>query len=138
MTDADRKPTHPLARIERLNYVLGGAAIVAATLVTRDARIALGVAVGVVLTCANFTVLRRLVIRWTADAAAGKPSNASLLMLPKMVGLMIAVVVSLMFLPIDPIAFTIGYSTFIVSIIVDTTFHALRSTEEIESNDRHG
>lgn len=126
-----------MLRIERLNYILGGILIVVATLIYRTERIALGVAVGVVLTCANFFVLRRLVTRWTADAAEGKPSNASLLMLPKMVGLMVSVVLALMFLPIDPIAFTIGYSTFIVSIILDTTFAALRPPSS-ESDAKHG
>jgi hypothetical protein len=138
------RKAHPLARIERLNYLLGAAAIAVAALVTGDGRIAAGVAVGVVLTCANFFVLNRLVTKWTADAAAGRPSNASLLVVPKMVGLMIAVVLSLMLLPIDPIAFTIGYSTFIVSIILDTTFHALWPSPDLgaeagdESDDHHG
>jgi hypothetical protein len=126
-----------MLRIERLNYIIGGILIVVATLVYRTERIALGVAVGVVLTCANFFVLRRLVTRWTADASEGKPSNASFLMLPKMVGLMVSVVLALMFLPIDPIAFTIGYSTFIVSIIIDTTFSALRPPPN-ESDEKHG
>ncbi|MDB4953911.1 MAG: synthase [Myxococcales bacterium] len=129
-----------MLRIERLNYILGGILIVAATLIYRTEQIALGVAVGVVLTCANFFVLRRLVTRWTHDAAHGKPSNASLLMLPKMVGLMVSVVLALMFLPIDPIAFTVGYSTFIVSIILDTSFSALRPppNETNENGETHG
>ena len=125
-----------LLRIERLNYVLGGILIIVATLIYRTERIALGVAVGVVLTCVNFFVLRRLVSRWTADAAGGKPSNASFLMLPKMVGLMVSVVLALIFLPIDPIAFTVGYSTFIVSIILDTSFQALRPLPN-ESDEKH-
>ena len=48
-------------------------------------------------------------------------------MLPKMVGLMGAVAVAILFLPIDPIAFTIGYSIFIVSIVIETTYSALRT-----------
>jgi hypothetical protein len=136
---ADAK-NHPIARIERLNYVLGAVAIIAGAIVTRDVRIAAGIACGVVLTCANFFVLRRLVVRWTADAAAGRPSNASFLMVPKMVVLMISVVLALTLLPIDPIAFTIGYSTFIASIVIDTGFHALRPIPEAptESDDRNG
>ena len=136
MADAAAK-VHPLARIERLNYALGAVAVVIAAVATRDGRITAGVAVGAALTCANFFVLRRLVTRWTIDAAAGRPSNASFLMVPKMVGLMISVVLALMFLPIDPIAFTVGYSTFIVSIILDTSFHAIWPSAT-ESDDRHG
>ena len=75
----------------------------------------------------NFLVLRKLVIKWTSDAAAGRTSNASFLMLPKMIGLMGAVAVAVLVLPIDVIAFTIGYSIFIVSIIVEITYSALRA-----------
>jgi hypothetical protein len=86
-------------------------------------------------------VLRKLVTKWTSDAAQGRSGNAPLLMLPKMVGLMGAVAVAILFLPIDPIAFTIGYSLFIVSIILDTTFSALRPPAEptsTEHDEHHG
>lgn len=133
--------TPSMLRIERLNYVLGGILVIAAGL-TQPKRIALGIAVGVALTCLNFFVLRRLVTKWTADAQQGKTGAAPLLMLPKMVGLMGAVAVSILVLPIDPIAFTIGYSLFIVSIVIDTTYSALKSPETTtpqEGNDKtHG
>ena len=122
--------TPSMIRIERLNYALGGILVIGAA-VTQPQRIALGVAVGVALTCLNFFVLRKLVYKWTSDAAQGKTGNAPMLMLPKMVGLMGAVAVSILFLPIDPIAFVIGYSLFIVSIVIDTTYSALR-TQELE------
>ena len=146
--------TPSLLRIERLNYALGGVLVIAAAL-TQTRPIALGIAVGVLLTCVNFFVLRKLVYRWTSEAArgaqnpAGKPAgggNAALLMLPKMVGLMVAVAIAILFLPIDPIAFTIGYSLFIVSIVIDTTYSALRGdngspgepTTKTEHDERHG
>jgi hypothetical protein len=133
--------TPSMLRIERLNYVLGGILVIAAAL-TQPQRIALGVTVGVALTCLNFFVLRRLVTKWTADAQQGKTGAAPLLMLPKMVGLMGAVAVSILVLPIDPIAFTIGYSLFIVSIVIDTTYSALKTPETStpsEGNDKtHG
>jgi hypothetical protein len=132
--------TPSLLRIERLNYALGGVLVIAAAL-TQNQPIALGIAVGVALTCLNFFVLRKLVTKWTSDAAKGKSGNAPLLMLPKMVGLMGAVAVAILFLPIDPIAFTIGYSLFIVSIVVDTTYSALRPEPEptsTEHDEHHG
>lgn len=125
-----------ILRIERLNYMLGGVLVIAAAL-TQSRPIALGVAVGVALTCANFYVLRRLVAKWTADAAQGKTGNAPLLMLPKMIGLMGAVAVAILLLPIDPIAFVIGYSLFIVSIVIDTTYSALRPSAQ-QSDENHG
>ena len=132
--------TPSLLRIERMNYALGGVLVIAAA-VTQPQDIALGIAVGVALTCLNFFVLRKLVFKWTSDAAKGKTGNAPLLMLPKMVGLMGAVAVAILFLPIDPIAFTIGYSLFIVSIVIDTTFSAFRPQAEptsTEHDEHHG
>jgi hypothetical protein len=115
-----------IERLERLNYGIG-AVVVAIAALTQTKPIALGLAVGVGLTCLNFFVLRKLVVKWTADAAAGRTGNAPLLMLPKMVGLMAAVAVAVLLLPINVIAFTIGYSIFLISIIVETTHSALRS-----------
>src|SRR5262245_49383575 len=96
--------TPSLLRIERINYALGGIVVIAAAL-TQPKAIALGVAVGVALTCLNFFALRKLVFKLTSDAAQGKSGNAPLLMLPKMVGLMGAVALAILFLPLDPIAF---------------------------------
>ena len=128
-----------LLRIERLNYGLGGILVIAAAL-TQPRDIALGLTVGIALTCLNFYVLRRLVTKWTTDAAKGKTGAAPYLMLPKMVGLMGAVAVAILLLPIDPIAFAIGYSLFIVSIVIDTTYSALRPQADAhtETDEHHG
>lgn len=116
-------------RIERLNYALGGVLVVGGAL-TQPRPIALGIAVGVALTCLNFFLLRKLVVRWTTEAAQGKGGNSAILMLPKMIGLMGAVALSILILPIDPVAFTIGYSTFIASIVIDSTYSALRQAPD--------
>ena len=110
---------HTIKRIERLNYVLGGVTIIVAAL-TQTSRPALGVAVGVVLTCLNFAALRVLVSRWTAAVAAGdsRGSNRIYLILPKMIAMMGAVALSALFLPINVIGFLIGYSVFLPSIVI--------------------
>ncbi|MDQ3366929.1 MAG: ATP synthase subunit I [Myxococcota bacterium] len=113
-----------ILRIERLNYGIG-AVLTLAALLTQSRPIALGVVVGVALTCLNFFVLRRLIVKWTSDAARGKTGNAPLLMLPKMAGLMAAVALAVLFLPLDVIAFTVGYSIFIVSIIVEAIYSSI-------------
>jgi ATP synthase I chain len=113
-----------ILRIERLNYGLG-ALLAVGSLFTQSRATALGVCVGVALTCANFFVLRKLITKWTSAAAKGKASNAPLLMLPKMVGLMGAVALAVLLLPIDVIAFTIGYSIFIVSIVIETLYSSM-------------
>jgi hypothetical protein len=127
-----------IRRIERLNYGIGSVTIVAAAL-TQPRDIAIGFAVGVLLTCVNFFVLRKLVTKWTCEAATGRRGNASLLMLPKMIGLMGAVALVIVFLPINVVAFTIGYSIFIVSIIVEATYSALRTpdSEPPAPNEHH-
>ncbi|HEU0036283.1 MAG TPA: ATP synthase subunit I [Kofleriaceae bacterium] len=120
-------------RIERLNYAISAIAIVA-SLVTQSRSITLGLAVGAALTCLNFYVLRRLIVKWTTDAAQGKSGNSALLMLPKMIGMMGAVAVAVLFLPINVIAFAAGYSIFIVSIIVETLYSAFRPAPESDDN----
>jgi hypothetical protein len=109
-----------LLRIERLNYLFGGVLVIACAILAKRQDQALGAAVGVALTCLNFAVLRRLVFRWTRSVKAGdeRGSTRIYLILPKMIGLMGAVVLALTLLPIDSIFFVIGYSTFILSIVV--------------------
>jgi hypothetical protein len=126
-----------ILRIERWNYAVG-AILVAAAGLTQTRDIALGIACGVALTCLNFFVLRKLVVKWTADAAAGRGGNAQLLMLPKMVGLMGAVAVVILFLPVDVVAFVIGYSIFIISIVVEATYSALRRQPSADNEHNHG
>jgi hypothetical protein len=124
-----------ILRIERLNYIIG-AVVALASLVTQSQAIALGVSVGVALTCLNFYVLRKLIVKWTTEATKGQMSNAPLLMLPKMVGLMLAVAAAVLFLPLDVIAFTVGYSIFLISIVIDTLYSTVFMSEPANgSND---
>jgi hypothetical protein len=58
-----------------------------------------------------------------------------------MVGLMVAVAAAILFLPIDPIAFTVGYSIFIISIVIDTTHAAFKNENaptSTETDKPHG
>ena len=125
-----------IRRIERLNYGISAAVILVA-LLTQPRDVVLGVAVGAGLTCANFWVLRRIIVKWTGEVATGKAGNSSLFMLPKMLVLMGAVAVAILVLPIDVVAFTVGYSIFIVSIVVDTLYASVR-TEPVETPETNG
>lgn len=113
-----------LLRIERMNYAFGGVMVIIGGL-TQAKSIALGITVGVVLTCLNFALLRRIVVRATADAAQGGASNRMLLVMPKMTLMMIAVVLALKFLPISAPGFAIGYSVFVASILVEAVYSAI-------------
>jgi hypothetical protein len=133
-------PGDGIRRIERLNYGIG-ALVVAVGALTQPRPIALGLAVGVALTCANFFVLRKLVVKWTSEAAAGRGGNAAVLMLPKMIGLMAAVGLAIVFLPISVVAFTVGYSIFLASIVLEVLYSAIRTPDEAPAagptNDEH-
>jgi hypothetical protein len=108
-----------IRRIERINYVLAALLVIVGAL-TQPQPIALGLAVGAALTCANFFVLRKLVLKWTADAAEGRTPSTGALLIPKMMLLMGAVIACLALLPIDAVAFVVGYSLFIASIMIET------------------
>ena len=56
----------------------------------------------------------------TYYAAAGRVRSTGVLIIPKMIALMGAVVACLALLPIDAVAFVVGYSLFIVSIMIET------------------
>ncbi|MBA3460793.1 MAG: ATP synthase subunit I [Deltaproteobacteria bacterium] len=117
-----------IQRIERLNYVIAIIVVAAGLVLVQSRSVVLGLMVGAGLTCLNFFVLRKLVVKWTEDAATGKGGNAQLLMLPKMIFLMGAVAVAVLFLPIDVISFVVGYSIFIISIVIETAYSALAGT----------
>jgi hypothetical protein len=122
-------------RIERFNYGIS-AVLVLLALLTQPKAVVLGLATGAALTCVNFYVLRRLIVRWTTEAAQGKRGNSAILMLPKMVGLMGLVSVVVLFLPVDIIAFAIGYSIFIASIVIESIYSAMRPASADENS--HG
>jgi uncharacterized membrane protein (DUF485 family) len=122
-----------LKRISRLNYGIGGVLIIGAA-ITQPREISLGILVGVVLTCINFAVLSALVRKWTSEAAKGMPMRSGMLVLPKMLGLMIAVIGSLELLPIDAGAFAIGFSTFILSIMIEAVYSAFAHSDGDASN----
>ena len=129
-----------IQRIERYNYAIAFL-LVAVGAVTQPKDVVLGLLVGSGLTCLNFFVLRKLIVKWTADAKTPRGSGAaSLLMLPKMMGLMGAVAVAVLLLPLDVIAFTIGYSIFIVSIVIEAVMGAVRGApdESPGSETNHG
>jgi len=107
-----------LARIERMNYLLGGVAVAVSALVLARDQV-LGLLVGAVLGSVNFTLLRRIVERWLKGAATGRGGSGYFLV-PKMGALLVAVFLALRFLPISPAYFAIGFSIFLVSIAIET------------------
>jgi hypothetical protein len=116
-----------LARIERMNYILGGI-VVAATAVIGTGPQLLGAVIGVVLCAVNFSAVRRLV-QSMMGAARGEPRSkaAAILLAPKLLILMGAAAAAIVFLPISPIMLAVGFSVFLVSIGVETVRYVLGS-----------
>lgn len=107
------------ARIERLNYFLAAIAVSATAIVgTREQLF--GMAAGAIISCLNFSVLRRLVGRVVSAQQAGRKSLAGVLFLPQMLGLMGAVTLAVLLLPVSAIYLAIGFSVFMVSIGIET------------------
>lgn len=117
-----------LMRIERLNYIVGGVLIAAAAIVGTPKQ-ALGVLVGVVLSCVNFSIMRRMVQHWL-KLPPEKRAPQSMLLLPKMAGLMLAVFLAVFFLPISAIGVLIGFSVFLLSVGVETVRFSLGSSSD--------
>jgi len=107
-----------LARIERLNYLLG-MALVASFALWTSTFFTLGVLVGVCITCLNFSMLRMLVTK-LLTLPPEKHGRAAMLFLPKMTGTILAAALAVFLLPISPIGLGIGFSIFLVSIMVES------------------
>jgi hypothetical protein len=107
-----------LRSIERLNYMLG-AILVAGAAILMSRPDVLGVLVGVALSCANFTLMRRMV-QWWISAAPERRAPRTLMLLPKMLGMMLAVFLAVFFLPVSGIGVLIGFSVFLGSIAIET------------------
>ncbi len=107
-----------LVRIERLNYIIGLVLVLACVGLTNQ-KFALGVLTGAALTCINFSLVRLLVEKLLA-ASSEKQGRAAILFIPKMSGLILAAALAVFFLPISPIGLGIGFSVFIVSMMVES------------------
>jgi hypothetical protein len=107
-----------LARIERLNYVIAAIAVAFGAIVLGQPY-AIGLGVGALVASLNFSVIRHLVERWTA-AAPSRKGGTAFLFVPKMAALIVVVFVAIRYLPLSPPAFAIGFSTFLISIAIES------------------
>jgi uncharacterized membrane-anchored protein len=116
-----------LARIERMNYILGGAFIALVAALGTGAQL-LGAVVGAAVSALNFTILRLLVERMAAAAAGQKVGRlTSLALIPQLLLLMVGVAAAVVFLPLSVPMVAAGFSVFLVSIAVETVRYVLRN-----------
>ncbi|HEY8925012.1 MAG TPA: ATP synthase subunit I [Polyangia bacterium] len=113
--------TEQLATIEKMNLVLGAAAVAGGGLLW-GARGMLAAGVGAALSAANFWALRRLGARAVARVEAGATTGQALLLVASLAGKMMLlfalvwVAVRRIGLPVLP--FTLGLSAFVASALV--------------------
>jgi ATP synthase I subunit len=107
-----------LARIERANLILGVALTAIAGLVWGP-RGTLGAAAGALLASADFFVLARLGARAIATVQrGGSPWGLGLALVGKMAGLFALVYVAVRVAHLAVAAFALGFSAFVVSILL--------------------
>jgi drug/metabolite transporter (DMT)-like permease len=122
-----------LKKIERLNWVLGALAVAAAA-VFFSREFVFGVALGALLTCANFWSIRTLTGRILRSQDARR-TTLSLLLLGKMILLFALVFLAMWFLPISIPGLGAGLSVFLISVAVESLRQALRPTHKDEASD---
>lgn len=109
-----------LTHIEKMNYIFGGVLVVVTAAMGTGEQV-LGAFVGAALSAINFSLVRRLVEGLVREARGETTTRVSSLALaPKMLVLMGAVVLALLFLPISAVMFAAGFSVFLLSITVET------------------
>lgn len=115
-----------LQRIERLNYIFG-ALLIFACMIFTNMPFSLGVSIGVLLTCINFTVIRRLVNKLLVTQK-NEQSKAALYFVPKMAGVLLIVSLAMYFLPISAIGLGVGFSIFLLSFTIESIRFMTSST----------
>jgi hypothetical protein len=107
-----------LARIERANLILA-VLLTALAGALWGARGAIAAGAGAALACADFWLLVRIGGRLVASAREGNPSRGlSFLLLGKTVALFALVFIAIGVLHLDAIPFAMGFSVFVVSIMM--------------------
>ena len=107
-----------LGRIERVNLILAGLVTVLAGALW-GARGAVAAGAGAALACADFWLLVRIGGRLVATAREGNPSRGlSALLLAKTMVLFGLVFVAIAVLHLAAIPFALGFSVFVVSIML--------------------
>jgi len=107
-----------LQRIERVNLILA-ALITGVAGAIWGVRGAIAAGVGAALACADFWLLVRIGSRLVASARAGNPSRGlSFLLIGKTAALFALVFIAIAIAHLDAIPFALGFSVFVVSIMM--------------------
>lgn len=107
-----------VSRIERINLILA-ALITGLAGAIWGARGAIAAGVGALLAVADFWLLVRIGSRLIASARAGSPSRGlTFLLMGKTMALFALVFIAIVVVHLDAIPFALGFSVFVVSIMM--------------------
>ncbi len=120
-----------IQRVERLNYLLGGL-LVAGTALLGSREQMFGALVGALVSSINFSLIGRIVVRMGSPGAG---TGAALMLVPKMLGVMAAVTLAILFLPLSAVMLAVGFSIFLVSIGIETIRFAASNRDDKQSED---
>jgi hypothetical protein len=119
------------SRIERLNYILGGLATAVGAFALSRPQV-LGLLIGATISALNFSSLR-----WIGDrmrrVEPDKSAGFALLLVPQFLATMGAIAFAILVLPISGVFLGIGFSVFLVSILIETIRSATNPVEDDES-----
>lgn len=122
-----------LATIEKWNGIFA-AVMVLAALAFFDMGVVVGVAVGAALAIVNFSSMRKLV--GASMRRQGKQrALLQLILIAKMGVLFLLVFLAIRFLPLNPIAFAVGISVFLLSITVESVRYVCTGSNGPEAHD---
>lgn len=121
-----------LQRIERINLILA-ALLTALAGALWGVRGAVAAGAGALLACADFWLLVRIGARLVTGARAGNPSRGlAFLLLGKTMALFALVFIAIAVVHLDAVAFALGFSVFVVSIMM----LGLRASRDHEIGER--
>jgi uncharacterized membrane protein YoaK (UPF0700 family) len=114
-------PEH-LRAMEKWNLLLSGLAVLITALLFEREHV-VGVALGALIACANFTAIRKI---WEGllSGSSERKQSMQMLFILKMVALFAIVFVCIRFVPMSAAAFAIGISIFLLSIAVESARYA--------------
>ena len=114
-------PEH-LRAMEKWNLVLSGIAVLITALLFEREHV-VGMALGALIACANFTAIHKI---WEGllSGSTERKQSMQILFVVKMIALFAVVFVCIRFVPMSAAAFAIGISIFLLSIAVESARYA--------------
>lgn len=107
-----------LKNVEVASIIFASLFLIGGVIVSPTLPVLLGLGAGGFLSIVNFWLLRRVVVKMLDAASEGRKTSGMGRFLIKMILLIAVVALLLVYASVDPIAFTIGFSSIVLGILV--------------------